>query len=98
MDRLSVSNRMAMVGLIHNRCFTIKDGVFDDSVAVTLMSNDAEGIQFSGFIFHEIWSQFIELCIGVYLLATELGWVCVVPLLIVVCTLLHPCRCISRPG
>ncbi|RDW89784.1 hypothetical protein BP6252_01816 [Coleophoma cylindrospora] len=86
MDRLSVSNRMAMVGLIHNRCFTIKDGVFDDSVAVTLMSNDAEGIQFSGFIFHEIWSQLIELGVGIYLLATELGWVCTVPLLIVALT------------
>ncbi|KAH8653767.1 ABC transporter [Xylariales sp. PMI_506] len=86
MDRLSVSNRISMVGLIHNRCLTIKDGVFDDSVAVTLMSNDAEGVQFSGFLFHEIWAQVIELTVGVYLLATELGWVCLVPVLIVALT------------
>lgn len=85
MDRLSVSNRMSIVGLIYNRCFTIKEGLFDDSVAVTLMNNDAEGIQFCGFIFHEIWSQLIELSVGVYLLAMELGWVCIVPLLIVAC-------------
>ncbi|KAH8893638.1 ABC transporter [Thozetella sp. PMI_491] len=86
MDRLSISNRLTMVGLIHNRCLTIKDGAFDDSVAVTLMSNDAEGVQFSGFIFHELWSKSIELSVGVYLLANQLGWVCIVPLLIVAFT------------
>jgi ATP-binding cassette, subfamily C (CFTR/MRP), member 1 len=83
MDRLSVSNRLSMVGLIHNRCLTIKDGIFDDAVAVTLMNNDAEGIQFCGFLFHEIWSKLIELGVGMYLLATTVGWVCIVPVAIV---------------
>jgi ATP-binding cassette subfamily C (CFTR/MRP) protein 1 len=89
LHRLNVMSHMTIVGLIHNRCLTIKDGVFDDSAAVTLMSNDVEQIMFSADLSHELWSQTFELCIGMYLLATELGWVCIVPLLIVVCTLLQ---------
>jgi hypothetical protein len=86
LNRLTAMSRMAMVGLIHNRCLTIRDGVFDDSAAVTLMSNDADQITYSADLLHQLWSQTLELCIGMYLLASELGWVCIVPLLIVACT------------
>ncbi|KAI9738029.1 MAG: hypothetical protein M1818_005457 [Claussenomyces sp. TS43310] len=86
LHRLNVMSHMIIVGLIHNRCLTIKDGVFDNSAALTLMSNDVEQIMFSADLFHELWSQTFELCIGMYLLASELGWVCIVPLLIVVFT------------
>ena len=88
---------MAMVGLIHNRCLTIEDGIFDESAAVTLMSNDAESVQYVGFIFHEIWADTLALTVGMYLLASELGWVSIVPLLVVACTVLHPrcwCACL----
>lgn len=88
--RLTVMTRMAVVGLIHNRCLTIRDGVFDDSAAVTLMSNDAEQIAHSADLFHELWARVLELCIGMYLLANELGWVSIVPLLIVACRLNSP--------
>lgn len=88
LHRLNVMSHMTIVGLIHNRCLTIKDGVFDDSAAVTLMNNDVDQTMFSADLFHELWSQTFELCIGMYLLATQLGWVCIVPLLIVACTLL----------
>jgi hypothetical protein len=77
--------RMALVGIIHNRCLAIKDGVFDESAAVSLMSNDADGAAYSEGLFHEVWSQVLELCIGMYMLAGELGWVCIFPLLIVLC-------------
>ncbi|KAH7381027.1 ABC transporter [Cadophora sp. MPI-SDFR-AT-0126] len=83
LHRLNVMSHMTMIGLIYNRSFTIKAGTFDDAAAVTLMSNDAEQIMFTADLFHELWSQMIELCIGLYLLAKELGWVCVVPVLAV---------------
>ena len=85
LSRLTVLTRMAMVGLVHNRCLTIKDGVFDESAAVTLMSNDAEQMTFGANLLHELWSQVLELCIGMYLLGSELGWVCVVPIVFVLC-------------
>lgn len=89
LNRNSAMAGMSIVGLIHNRCLTIKDGVFDDSAAVTLMSNDAEMIQYTADLVHELWAQVLELCLGLYLLATELGWVCVVPLIIVAGKSLH---------
>jgi len=89
LHRLNVMSHMATVGLIHNRCLTIQQGVFDDSAAVTLMSNDVEQIIFTADLLHELWSQTLELCIGMYLLAMELGWVCIVPILLVVCTFLR---------
>jgi ATP-binding cassette subfamily C (CFTR/MRP) protein 1 len=82
-------SHMTIIGLIYNRCLTIKDGEFDDSAAMTLMSNDADQIMFTADLFHEIWSQTLELCIGTYLLAKELGWTCIVPLAIVLCKLLR---------
>lgn len=82
-NRLNVLSGMGIIGLIHNRCLTIKDGIFDESAAVTLMSNDADMIQYTASLVHELWAQSLELAIGLYLLATELGWVCLVPLLIV---------------
>ncbi len=83
--RLSCLARMALVGIIHNRCLTIKDGVFDESAAMTLMSNDTENAAGCEDLFHELWSQVLELCIGMYMLAGELGWVCIFPLLVVLC-------------
>ncbi|KAK3319199.1 ABC transporter [Apodospora peruviana] len=83
LSRVQALARMAMVGIIHNRCLTIKDGVFDDSAAVTLMNNDTEMITYSASLLHELWAQVLELGIGMYLLASEIGWVSIMPLLIV---------------
>ncbi|KAM7217664.1 hypothetical protein V8F06_006919 [Rhypophila decipiens] len=85
-NRLTVMSGMGIIGLIHNRCLTIKDGIFDESAAVTLMSNDADAIQYTAQLVHELWAQSLELGIGLYLLATELGWVCLMPLLLVAAT------------
>jgi len=83
--RINCLSRMGLVGIIYNRCLTIKDGVFDESAAVALMSNDTGNGANCWDLFHELWSQVLELCIGMYMLARELGWVCVLPLLVVLC-------------
>jgi ATP-binding cassette, subfamily C (CFTR/MRP), member 1 len=83
--RLSCLTHMALVGIIHNRCLTIKDGLFDESAAVTLMDNDTGNGANCGYIFHALWSGGLELCIGMYMLARELGWVCIFPLFVVLC-------------
>ena len=77
--------RGALVGLIHNRSLTIRDGVFDDSVAATLMSTDGDMIVYFAELFHELWSCVLELVVGMYLLGSELGWVCIVPIFVVIC-------------
>ncbi|CAK7217999.1 hypothetical protein SBRCBS47491_003357 [Sporothrix bragantina] len=73
--RLSALIHMSLVGLIHNRCLVMSDAELDESAAVTLMSNDAESVANTGELMHELWSQVLELGIGMYLLAGELGWV-----------------------
>lgn len=83
LHRLDVMSHMTIIGLIYDRCFTIKERTFEDAPAVTLMSNDAEQIMFTADLIHELWSQTIELCIGMYLLAMEPGWVCVIPVMVV---------------
>ncbi|ETS83861.1 hypothetical protein PFICI_05737 [Pestalotiopsis fici W106-1] len=84
--QLNCQIRMGLVGVIYNRCLTIETGVLDDSAAVTLMSSDTEDAANAGELFHQLWSEVLELCIGMYMLARELGWVCISPLLVVLCT------------
>lgn len=88
--RLNCQIRMGLVGVIYNRSLTIEAGILDDSAAVTLMSSDTEDAANSGALFHQFWSEVLELCIGIYMLARELGWVCISPLLVVLCTIPVP--------
>ncbi|KAK3367203.1 ABC transporter [Lasiosphaeria ovina] len=85
LSRLELLSRMSLIGIIHNRCLTIKDGAFDDSAALTLMSNDVPHATGLGSIIHDIWSTALELGIGMYMLSGELGWVCILPLVFVLC-------------
>lgn len=100
--RINCLTRMSLIGIIYNRCLTIKDGVFDESAAVTLMSNDTENVANCGELLHELWSQVLELCIGMYLLAGELGWMCIFPPLVVLCESCcpyrFPMRCLHQLG
>ncbi|KAM3458315.1 hypothetical protein MY3296_000521 [Beauveria thailandica] len=84
--RVNLVERMALVGVIYKDCLIVKDGIFDESAAVALMSNDAESAAGCWDLFHDLWSQFLEVCIGMYLLAKELGWVCIFPVVVVFCT------------
>ena len=86
LSRLNTLMEMAVIGVIHNRCLTIKDGIFDDSAAVTLMSNDASSMVWAAGLMHDVWSNCVELTIGMYLLAGELGWVCIAPVAVVLVT------------
>lgn len=83
--RVHILERMALVGTIYHDSLAPKDDR-DDS-AVTLMSNDADSAAGCGDLFHQIWAEVLEVCIGMYLLAKELGWVCIFPVVIVFGTL-----------
>ena len=77
--------RGAIIGLIYNRTLVLRSDVWDESSAVTLMSTDVDRIADTIDRVHEIWAQLIEVATGIYLLARQLGWVCVVPLVVVIC-------------
>lgn len=83
-NRVTVSMRAALVGLIHSRSITIQDGVYDDALAVTLMSTDVENFTMIADKIHSFWSAFLEVIIGTYLLARQVGWMCLVPLIMAI--------------
>lgn len=49
------------------------------------MSTDADSLIEVGSIVHETWAQIIEVLIGVSLLASEVGWIWPLPLLLIYC-------------
>ena len=75
--------RGGMVSLIYNRLLGTPDGD-DNSLTVTLMSTDTNVIVSSFHDIHDLWALSIQVTLGLYLLAREIGWVCVVPLVVVV--------------
>ncbi|KAH8887207.1 ABC transporter [Thozetella sp. PMI_491] len=83
MNRVEVKTRGAIVGLIYSRALRIQDGVYDDSAAVTLMTSDVDLIVSSLSYLHNVWARALELAVGVYLLSRKIGWVCIIPILIV---------------
>ncbi|KAF4783878.1 hypothetical protein HER10_EVM0001269 [Colletotrichum scovillei] len=83
LNRLKVMIRGAVVGLINNKSFTQQSTGHDDGRPVTLMSTDAESVGQAASMFHETWAQVIEVLLGTTMLAREVGWVCLVPYIII---------------
>lgn len=83
MYRLITQFRGAMVVLIYNHTLGIQDGLYDESAAVTLMSTDVDNIANILVSLNECWAEVIEVTIGIYLLARQVGWVSIMPIIIV---------------
>jgi ATP-binding cassette subfamily C (CFTR/MRP) protein 1 len=89
LNRLRVMARGALVGLIYQRSLQVRSASYEDGNAVTLMSTDVDNVQDVGEMFHETWAQFLEVVVGTMILATQIGWLFPVPLIIIVCK--SPC-------
>ncbi|CZS88754.1 related to multidrug resistance protein [Rhynchosporium graminicola] len=90
-NRLELATKSALVGLIHDHTMSLPSVSYDDGEATTLMSTDADGLVDIGTIVHETWAQVMEVIIGMILLASEVGWIW--PLLLV---LIYLCSHMSR--
>ena len=84
LNRFMTMFRGASVSLIYKRALSIQDGLYDESAAVTLMSTDVDRITTCLTELNECWARAVEVALGIFLLALQLGWVCVVPIIIVV--------------
>jgi ATP-binding cassette subfamily C (CFTR/MRP) protein 1 len=76
--------RGSLIGLIYSHSLELADSSHDELAAITLMSTDIDIICNAISTLFEVWAQLIEVSIGFWLLARQLGWVSVVPLLIIV--------------
>ncbi|TQN66876.1 ABC transporter atnG, partial [Colletotrichum shisoi] len=83
LNQLKVMIRGAVVGLINNKSFSQQSSNHDDGRAVALISTDAGNVGQAASMFHETWAQAIEVLLGTTMLAREVGWVCLVPYVII---------------
>ncbi|KAI3325328.1 ABC transporter [Xylariaceae sp. AK1471] len=83
-NRIKVQSRGALVGLIHARCLTRRDGINDGAAAVTHMSSDTDTVENLAWLCQEMWAQMVEFLIGMVMLWVQLGWWCLTPLAIIV--------------
>ncbi|TGO29604.1 hypothetical protein BPAE_0013g00560 [Botrytis paeoniae] len=94
-NRLKLITRGALVGLIHAKTMESPSIAYDNGEATTLMSTDADSLDGIAEMVHETWAEVIEVFIGVGLLATQVGWICPLPLfLIYLCS--HMSRFVAK--
>lgn len=79
--------RGALIGLIHHRSIQLSSGIQDEGHAVTLMSTDVNNLESVGEMVHETWARLLEVILGTGLLASQIGWLCLVPYVIIICRL-----------
>ncbi|KAI0136261.1 putative ATP-binding cassette transporter [Xylariales sp. AK1849] len=75
--------RGASITLIYNHALLIRDDLYDESAAVTLMGTDVARVISCIEDFNECWARLAETVIGMVLLALQLGWPCVIPIIVV---------------
>jgi hypothetical protein len=71
------------VSLIYEKSLEFREGSFQKAAAISLMSTDVDEIAFCLEELNECWSRAIELVVGIVLLSLQVGWISVVPLLVV---------------
>jgi hypothetical protein len=49
------------------------------------MSNDVSNLETVGEMVHEFWAQILEVIVGMAMLASQIGWLFPVPLVIIFC-------------
>lgn len=77
--------RSALIGLIHDHTMKLPSVAYDDSAATTLMSTDADSLEGIAEMVHETWAQIVEVLIGIWLLAGQVGWIWPLPLCLIYC-------------
>lgn len=82
--------RGGLVGLVFNKTLVLRDGVYDESAAITHMSTDVDRIASSMQSMHETWARLIEVSIGIWLLSIQIGAVSVIPIiLVIICAVIN---------
>ncbi|KAE8381911.1 putative multidrug resistance protein [Aspergillus bertholletiae] len=74
--------RGSMIALLYNRSLTLQVGLCTESAALTLMSTDIDNIIDLLENIVDIWARLVEIGIGIWLLARQIGGICVTPLIV----------------
>ncbi|KAE8369715.1 hypothetical protein BDV27DRAFT_152796 [Aspergillus caelatus] len=77
--RVLTKFRGSMIALLYNKSLTIQVGHCTGSAALTLMSTDIDNIIDLLENIVDIWARLVEIGIGIWLLARQIGAVCATP-------------------
>ncbi|KAE8421986.1 hypothetical protein BDV36DRAFT_291799 [Aspergillus pseudocaelatus] len=77
--RVLTKFRGSMIALLYNKSLTIQVGHCTESAALTLMSTDIDNIINLLENIVDIWARLVEIGIGIWLLARQIGAVCLTP-------------------
>ncbi|MCJ1404727.1 hypothetical protein MMC11_007953 [Xylographa trunciseda] len=76
--------RGALVSAIYKKATEVSIASLDTSAVVTLMSTDITNIEDGLSTVHELWANFVQVCIATVFLGRELGATCVIPITVAV--------------
>ncbi|KAK2590797.1 hypothetical protein QQS21_011518 [Conoideocrella luteorostrata] len=83
-NRLKVMTRGALVGLIYSKTLQSRSHLHDRGRAITLMNTDVDSLCGIGRMGHDVWAYLVELCVGMVILASQVGWLFPLPIVIIV--------------
>lgn len=72
-----------MIAIIYRHTLTLRSNQNNDFSPLTLMSTDIDRIVLCFENLPSVWARFIEVVIAVTLLILQMGWVAVIPLVVV---------------
>lgn len=76
--------RAATISLIYVTLLDCPEGEHNEAKAVTLMSTDVDRIVSGLELVHETWARLLEMAIGVWLLAQQMGAVSIAPVIVAI--------------
>ncbi len=82
---LRVATRGSLNTLIYAALLNGHSDAYETGSAVSLMGTDAESLSQAPGDLHELWSYALEAIVGTVMLASQVGWLCLVPLLFICC-------------
>lgn len=77
--------RGVLISLVHHKTLNTGSDVLNEGTVVTLMSNDVDNLSDITNMLHGVWSQVMQVIIGIVLLASEVGWLWPLPLVFIFC-------------
>ncbi|KAJ5157847.1 uncharacterized protein N7482_008947 [Penicillium canariense] len=80
--RFNTTIRAGLISLIYKQTNKLQRGDFKSESAITLMGTDVERIVKHFWSIHEAWAGPVDVSIGLFLLARQLGVACLIPALI----------------
>lgn len=83
--RLMTMTRGALVPLIYSKLLQLRGNDLHQMTAFTLMSADVETIVNDSWRLLEPWAHLLQIVIGTYLLYRQLGAVCCIPIVVILC-------------